>query len=360
MMAFSRLSRSCRSRVRTRRPDFSRPPRRWGAALLSASLLFALPGWGQSASDKAAAEALFDEGVKLLRAGNYAEACKKLEGSQRVDPGIGTLLFLGECYKKSGRTASAWATFREAASKAEAAGEEDRARVGMQRADELEPTLSRVTFDVAEENLNIEGLTLRQGEWPVVRALWGTAVPVDPGQLKVVAEAPGYESWETTVLVGEGGSAATLTVPPLVKLPEEAAPPPPEPVQEEPKSRVSVTADDVRRPGSGQRTVGLVVTGLGVVGVGVGSAFGILAMQAENDASEFCEGDTCLTGTEGVDLTEQARRHALVSTIGFAAGGALLVGGLTLYFTAPKSRESARLRLSPTPGGGHFSYGASF
>lgn len=332
----------------------------FGAAIFVASTFAVAPVKAQSASDKAAAEALFDEGTKLLKAGNYEEACKKLESSQRVDPGIGTLLYLGECYKKAGRTASAWATFREAASKAEAAGEVDRARAGKKRADELEASLSRVTFEVAEENRTTEDLTLRQGESVINRALWGTPIPVDPGQLKVVADAPGYERWETTVLVGEGGSTATLTIPPLVKLPEAAPPPPEEQPEEEPAPQVTVTPEDVKKPGSGQKTVGLVVAGLGVVGVGVGSVFGILAMQSESDAGEFCEGATCEKGTDGVALTDEARRQALVSTIGFAAGGVLLAGGLTLYFTAPKKQEAARLELTPTLGGGHFSYKASF
>lgn len=331
-----------------------------GAAILAASMFSVAPVNAQGAGDKAAAEALFDEGTKLLKAGNYEEACKKLESSQRVDPGIGTLLYLGECYKKAGRTASAWATFREAASKAEAAGEADRARAGKKRADELEASLSRVTFDVAEENREVEDLVVRQGEVVVNRALWGSPIPVDPGQLKVVAEAPGYERWETTVLVAEGGSAATLTIPPLVKLPQAAPPPPEEPPKAEPAEQVTVTPEEVKKPGSGQRTVGLVVAGLGVVGVGVGSVFGLLAMQSESDAREFCDGATCQKGTDGVALTDDARKQALVSTIGFAAGGVLLAGGLTLYFTAPKKQEAARLLLTPALGGGHFSYKASF
>src|SRR6476620_10990144 len=94
-------------------------------ALLSAALL-ALPSVSaaQSASDKAAAEALFDEGVTLLKQGKLQEA------SQRIDPGIGTLLYLAETYEKLGRTASAWATFREAASQAQAEGQTDRANIG--------------------------------------------------------------------------------------------------------------------------------------------------------------------------------------------------------------------------------------
>lgn len=331
-----------------------------GSAVFITTVFSVVPASAQGAGDKAAAEALFDEGTKLLKAGNYEEACKKLESSQRVDPGIGTLLYLGECYKKAGRTASAWATFREAASKAEAAGEADRARAGKKRADELEGSLSRVTFEMAEGNLEIEDLAVRQGELPVNRALWGTPIPVDPGQLKVIVEAPGYERWETTVLVGEGGSTATLSIPPLVKLPEAAPPPPEEPPKKEPEQQVSFTQEDVKKPGSTQKTVGLVVAGIGALGVGVGSVFGLFAMQSESDAREFCDGDTCQKGTDGLTFTDKAREQALVSTIGFAAGGALLAGGLTLYFTAPKKQETAQVELTPTLGGGHFSYKASF
>src|SRR5271166_5257799 len=76
-----------------------------------------------SAGDKAAAQAIFDEGKRLMDAGQFAQACPKFADSEKLDPGVGTLLNLGVCYEKNGQTASAWATYKEAASAAANAGE---------------------------------------------------------------------------------------------------------------------------------------------------------------------------------------------------------------------------------------------
>src|SRR5580704_7129436 len=72
-----------------------------------------------------AAEALFAEGRRLVDAGDFANACPKFADSERLDPSVATLLNLGACYEKAGRTASAWATFREAISAAQAAKRDD-------------------------------------------------------------------------------------------------------------------------------------------------------------------------------------------------------------------------------------------
>ncbi|MEI9950013.1 MAG: hypothetical protein WDO74_13790 [Pseudomonadota bacterium] len=48
-----------------------------------------------SAEQKATAEAVFEEGMRLIKQGKFAEACPKFEMSQRVEPGVGTMLYLG-------------------------------------------------------------------------------------------------------------------------------------------------------------------------------------------------------------------------------------------------------------------------
>ena len=69
-----------------------------------------------SGRDLAAAEALYEAGKQLLVSGACESAIERLEASQALDPAVGTLLNLAECYVALGRMTSAWSTYRDAAS----------------------------------------------------------------------------------------------------------------------------------------------------------------------------------------------------------------------------------------------------
>src|SRR5580704_14583725 len=114
-------------------------------------------------ANAAAAEVLFAEGRRLVNAGDFANACPKFAESERLDPSVATLLNLGACYEKAGRTASAWATFREAISAAQAAKRDDYLQTAQKRATALEPTLSRII--ISEHDTSTAGLEIkRDGE----------------------------------------------------------------------------------------------------------------------------------------------------------------------------------------------------
>src|SRR5688572_12295677 len=128
-------------------------------AVLSSLCLFSHPSAAEpSAMDRAAAEALFEEAVLLMDKGEALPACPKLEESQRLDPAVGTLLYLGACYEKLGRTASAWATFTEAAYAAKDAGQGDRELIASQNAARLRPLLARLVVEVLARQT--EGLSV--------------------------------------------------------------------------------------------------------------------------------------------------------------------------------------------------------
>ena len=98
-----------------------------------------LPSGSARADDPAGAQALFSEAKKLMSAGKYAEACPKLEESQRIAPATGTKFNLGDCYEHVGRSASAWAAFLSVAASARNANQGAREKAARDRAKALEP-----------------------------------------------------------------------------------------------------------------------------------------------------------------------------------------------------------------------------
>src|SRR5690349_10323293 len=146
--------------------------KRWAACALLVTFGGTPLARAQSAADKATAEALFDEGKRLMAAKQYAQACPKLSDSQRLDPGVGTLLNLALCFKSNGQTASAWSTYREAAAQAHAAHADDREELARTEASALEPTLTRLILEVTPEAANTPGLEIKRNGAVVPSGLW--------------------------------------------------------------------------------------------------------------------------------------------------------------------------------------------
>lgn len=301
-----------------------------------------------SAGDKATAEALFDRGISLMREGKLEEACARLEQSQAIERGIGTMLYLAECYEKSGRTASAWALFREAASEAQAAGQVERAVAGRQRAERLEPSLSKLTIEVPPSS-RVPGLEVVRNGTLVHQGAWGLPLPVDPGEQRIQLQAPGYQPHTLVVAVEKGTTTAKVDLPPLVRAPlpaaSEGAPVQPVPGQSALLPAVAVTTSEPA-PKSKLKLVGIIVGSAGVALLAVGGGFGIRAINKNNDAKDkgckdkFCKDD------DGVDLTDQALTASKVANVGIIGGGALLVGGLLTYFLAPTGERQTKVALS--------------
>lgn len=297
-------------------------------------------------ADKAAAEALFDQGLSLMREGRYPEACSRLEDSQAIERGLGTMLYLADCYEKLGRTASAWAMFREAASMAEAQGQQERAEAGAKRAQALEPKLSTLEIEVPAEHRVPELRILREGE-ALSAGLWNVAVPVDPGAHRVEAQAPGYEPWRTTVQVAPEAGRSTLKVPLLKALPAPVAAAGVEPAAAVAEER-PMEADETSSPEgmSRRRIAALSVGSAGVLGVGLGAVFGGMAIAKNNDAEDRCRSGCTPAGAKA---SQDAVKFANISTGMWAAGAALLGTGLVLFFLDP-DKEQPPLAVSVGPG----------
>lgn len=289
------------------------------------------------ADRKAKAIALFDEGKKEMAAGNYVKACKAFEASARLMPDSGTRGSLARCYTQLGRIASAWTLWRELADTAPTPALRSDAAA---QAKKLEPRLARYAIKAAAP---AAGLAVTVDGKPVDLSI-DVPVPIDPGTYPVEAAAPGRVAWKGELTAAEG-KTAELAVPELA-VAQQGGPPPPPP--EKPKPVPGT-------PGRGRRIAGLSLTGLGIGGLVVGGVFGVMARTLNQEATDLCGGDIdrCdpARTNEAQAKVDDARAAANLSTLAFAAGGAVAATGLILYLTAPKAERRA-VSIAPMVGGG--------
>ncbi|MBS2015704.1 MAG: hypothetical protein JST00_22640 [Deltaproteobacteria bacterium] len=322
-----------------------------GAATLALALVLSGEGiaHAQDAQTQAMGRSLFNEAVALFNKGDYEAACLKFEASLKAFPGIGTRGKLAECYEKQGRIASAWQTYRDVAQLATKSGDATREQVAAERAKALEPKLSYVTV-VLPPSSDVPGLVVKRNGKELERSRLGTAEPTDPGTVVFDLSAPGRKQLRKIVAVKGDGARITFEVPALaVDEPSHVdARPAPEPATPSAPPLIVET-----EPPQWQKPVGVVAMGVGAVGLGLGTLFGLSA-SAKYDAA-FDEGgcsradNTC--DRAGQDKVDDARSKATLSTVFFVAGGVLAAGGIVLFLTAPKASRPQGLYVMPAFGG---------
>jgi hypothetical protein len=291
--------------------------------------LFAAAGEAQPQDRKVEAQALFDQAKAMTAQGNYAKACPLFALSQRIDPGLGTMLWLADCYENAGQTASAWAEFKEAAGAA-ALRQDPREKVAREHAAALEPKLSKLRIRAA----TVPGLELTRDGRAVTAAELGLELPVDPGAHSIAARARGYEPWTQTVDVPAQPGVVSVDVPALELHAVESAP-------------VVTPAASVPHEGrskqASMKLAGIVTGGSGLVILGVGTALSIDAKVTydNSNAEHHCASNNVCDGT-GLHDRSTAYQLAGWATAGFVVGATALAGGAAMVFLAP--------RIFPTSG----------
>ncbi len=302
--------------------------------LLVSAILFG--SRGAAADATGVAEALFQEGRRLMNEGDYHAACAKLGESYRLDPAGGTLMNLAACHEREGKTATAWSEFKDALAQAIRDKRNDRIEEATKRIAALEPNLPGFRILVPQERA--AGLEVRLDGMRLGAASWGVRIPVDPGEHVVGARAPGHAVW-TGHATAKAGATEEIRVPPLA--PEKGAKPlSPSPAPEGAREQPSAA----RPP-----FAGYVLAGVGVAAVGVGSYFGLVARAKKKDSEGECNASTCTP--EGARLLEDANRAAWFSDAGFAVGLGSLAVATYLFVATPSERPEKRsLRLGPAVG----------
>jgi len=235
------------------------------------------------------------------------------------------------------------------------------------RLDDLEnaqPTIAFVVKDATGSDVTAVKVTV-DGD-PLADRLGGSALPVDPGEHVFTFTVASQPPVTRKLVVTEGekgrrevitlGAAASPTPTPTPKPTPSPATPTPTPSQE------SAAPQSEPAPEGGgmgtQKILGLVAGGFGVAGIAVGSVFGMMTLSQKSQQQSDCGSTaTCTPAgrSQAVNDHSSGMTDSTISTVGFIAGGALLVGGVVLFFTAgPSSQQpsGAGLLLAPSVGPG--------
>lgn len=309
------------------------------------------------AGDIAAAEVLFNDGQKLFDAGKIHEACEKFQESYTQDPAVGTMINLARCHEKEGKTATAWGEYKAVEVQASRSNQPQRQQYAHDEAAKLEPTLHQLVLNV---KFPVEGLEITRNGTGVGKALWGEKIPVDPGDVVLKATAPGKKPWNQTVHLAAGPGIDHFDIPALVDAPVEA-----------PKGKDTVVITPAGWPT--QKYVGVGLAGAGVVAVGVAIGVHVLGLSEDSKSSSF---NAAATTEQGIKPTCKvpagsqpdknncpqsyqvySHHEAYKTDVNFIAiplyiaGGALIVGGAVLFFTAkpaePTKVEKTSLNVLP-------------
>lgn len=317
------------------------------------SLVHSSPARSQPLDRVATAEALFERGRSLVEAGDLADACPRFLASQQLDPGVGTLLWLADCYSGIGRTASAWLAFGEAADAA-TRNQDRRLAVAIAKRKELEKRLSRLALLVPPE-ADAEGLQVFRDGALLNRNEWSVAVPVDPGPHLLSASALGRRPWVASVRIATGPTSLSVTVPVLETARETEAPPTAHdiiPVAEAPKTeQVGL---------GGQRWIGIASMGLGAAGLIAGTFW---SLQAKATYDQSTSGPCSANGTctqAGLDERSSARTMATEATVAMGIGAVAIATGAIVFFTAPQRARSVAVAPAAWPSGASMTISGAF
>ena len=308
-----------------------------------------------SATETAAARALAVEGLRLAQANNCPEALPKLERAERLYHSAVVASRLGECYVSVGRLVEGTEVLRKVLREPQPADAPPALTKALDRAqktlDAATPRIAALTIRIAA----VQDMRVKLDGNVVPSALLDSEVPADPGEHSIEVTAPGFLRSASRLSVSEGEKrSVSLTLardPNAAVVAPSAAPAPMSAAGPVAASRPAEPTPAVAGPrpapvSAPNRTAAYVSLGFGVAGIAAGGALGYLTLTKKNSLQEQCPDDVCSQNQQG-DL-DSAKRMGTLSTIAFGVGGAGLVLGTVLFFTAtPHDRDHAHVAPKP-------------
>jgi hypothetical protein len=318
-------------------------------------------------TERAVAKRLFKEATDLYNAKQWDEAAQKLRQAIAIKDTPGLRYHLAHCEQHLGLLVEAMLNY-DRAGELIAAGT-PAADVAALLPDAQRALSRRVPTLVIVSPSGVTGVQVSIDGQVIAPAVLERPAPVNPGQHRVRAWAPGYLDFDTELTLSEGERrVVTLRLTPEAAPPAEAAPA--QPVRARPSASSGLTT----------RTYVLVgEVAVTAAALAVGVTFAVAGSQADdrvaraNDrvdrvASQSGVPAECSVATGDVlescndlsDAVDDRNRYRLLSTVGFVGAGVGAIATLATYLFWPE--RSSNLAVSARAGTRSFQLGvrASF
>ena len=313
-------------------------PRRWMAfaftALLSLGVTAGARADEPSAADRETARALMDQGDRAYQAKDFAAALKSYRAAHAIMGIPNTGIWVANAEETLGHLIEARAMALDVARMPKQPGERPQAQQARDDAEKLAerlaPRIPSIVVQVAgvaagvAVNVKVDGTKLPAEAASAPRK-------VNPGRHEVSASAPGYLDAKAQVNVPE----ATVKT---VKLEMVPGPRP--------------------KPAAGVSPLVFIGFGVGVIGAGVGTITGIMALSKASDARALCNNNHC--PIEAQAPIDASNRFAIISDVGFGlglAGVGLGVVGLVLSGRPARGNHAS---VRPFIGVGHIGFSGTY
>jgi hypothetical protein len=263
----------------------------------------------------AAAAAQFERGLAAMTEGNLDVGCPALAESVRIAPRPGAIFTLAECEARWGRLASAYTHYDDYLARharmtpEQQKQQKERFAIASQQQAELKPRVPQLLIDLPP-GAPPAAVVKRDGLVLGAPSL-GVYLPVDPGAHEIVLELEGRQTRRTLTIAAGGRTRVVLELP---RRPADTS-----------------VGQQARTPAPRPPYLAYVALGLGAVGLGIGTVFGLRAMSATSTVDDHCQGVSC--DHAGKLASEDAKTAALTSTVSFAAGAGAIAAGAILFWT---------------------------
>jgi hypothetical protein len=212
----------------------------------------------------------------------------------------------------------------------------------IRRVGEINQAMPTIVFEAKDASgRDLIAVTVKMDGELLAQRLEGTALSLDPGEHTFTFEVSGQARLETRLLILEGEKDRRERV--VFETIGKPAPP------------ISPRIDVHQPAGSGRprlgtlKIVGVGLGGVGLAAIGVGTAYGLVAISRRNSASAVCP--AACADPSGVALWNRARSAGEGATVAFIVGAAGVAAGVTMWLVAkPESPEAPAARLSLGPG----------